>query len=197
VLAAGSWVLGSAPRRYIVISDRDPDWTRVRQACPVRKGYISVGRGFVGHGTRAEAHLIEWSRGKAHLIERRSGKEGNKGKQGKDARRVASLSVNVQRVLSSSSSFSTLQPSVHVHRSDILTRFLPVQHHPTSPARALTYPHLCPVSPGPSTPMPCHPVSDPVLSSYLLPFSSLAPPAAHRHGHRHTATAVHGPRHST
>jgi hypothetical protein len=55
----GRWVLGAGecahPVGTMVISDRDPDWSRVRQACPVRKGYISVGRGFVGHGIRAEA----------------------------------------------------------------------------------------------------------------------------------------------
>jgi hypothetical protein len=107
-------------------------------------------------------------------IRKRGKTRENKGKQGKDARRVASLSVNVQRVLSSSS-FSTLQPSVHVHHSDILTRFLPVQHHPTSPARALTYPHLSPVSPGPSTPIPSHPIPSPIPSSRLTSFPSLLP----------------------
>jgi hypothetical protein len=183
-LGAGCWVLGSAPRRYIVISDRDPDWSRARQACPVREGYISAGRGFVGHGIRAEAHLIEWSRGEAHLIEPTSGKEG---KEGKDVRRVASSSINVQRVLSSSS-FSTL-----LHLPAVCACPSPRDPHshlprPTPPN--ITRPH--PYVPSslsrltrPIHPNASHPVSDPVPSSYLLPFSSLAPLAARP---RHTGT---------
>jgi hypothetical protein len=155
----------------MIISDRDPDWTRVRQACPVRKGYISVGRGFVGHGTRAEAHLIEGSRGKAPSdrteIRKRGKTRENKGKTRAGLRRRASMS-SVSSLLPLSPPSSRLCMSIPPTCSLASSPSNTTQRHPPAPLRTLIS-----LPSHPAHLSPSHPIPSPIPSSRLTSFPSL------------------------